>query len=232
MKKIAISQSNYIPWKGYFNLIDSVDEFIIYDVVQYTKNDWRNRNKIKTYNGVKWITIPVNTKDFLNKNINEISISDSEWYINHLNVLKESYKKSPFYNEVFPWLENVYEECLGIEFLTDINKHLLMSINSILDIQTIIKNAGSYNISSDRNQRLIDICLASKATHYLSGPAAKSYLDEELFTDNGIQVEWMSYDGYPEYSQLYGEFEHGVSILDLLFNVGLEDSKNYFKKRG
>lgn len=231
MKKVAISQSNYIPWKGYFDLIDTVDVFVFYDTAQYTKGDWRNRNKILSYDGIKWITISVTKKECLNKKINEIRITRDDWFVNHLNQIKEAYKKAPFFKEVFGWLEKVYLGSRNETYLSKINKHFILAINEILEIKTLVIDAESFEVGIDKNQKLIDICLALGATHYLSGPAAQSYIDTQLFNRQGIIVEWMNYNGYPKYPQIYGEFEHELSILDILFNVGLKDAKSYFKKR-
>jgi len=231
MKKIAILQSNYIPWKGYFDLINSVDEFVILDTVQYTKNDWRNRNKIKTKQGLKWLTIPVNQKNRLSKPINEISISDLNWMDSHVNLLKINYKKSEFFDEVITFVENIYIKTKGIVKLSEINELFIRELCSVLNIKTKIIRAEQFGeLNQTPNDRLIDICNKVCATSYLSGPSAKNYLDSNLFLDKGIMVEWMEYSGYPEYNQLYGEFIHEVSILDLLFNVGLENAYKYISK--
>lgn len=231
MKKIAIIQSNYIPWKGYFDLINSVDEYIILDTVQYTKNDWRNRNKIKTETGLKWLTIPVVQKGSISSSINEISIAKKEWVKQHLNLLTINYRESVYFEEVYNFCEILYKRAEKYTKLSEVNELLIKEICSVLKITTkIIRAEELGNLSETSNERLIDICRITGATHYLSGPAAKSYLNEELFEENGLFVEWMDYSGYPEYSQLYGEFTHQVSIIDLLFNVGLENSHKYIKR--
>ncbi|WP_274309207.1 WbqC family protein [Solibacillus daqui] len=227
MKKIAISQSNYLPWKGYFDLINSVDEFIILDTVQFTKRDWRNRNKIKTYQGLKWITLPVMQKGNYFNNIIDMEISDSDWIVNHLNIIENSYRKSPYFKEVYEFIKNMFSKCENLKKLSQINKVLITEICFVLQIRTKIVSSEDFKVTGEPNFRLIDICKAVNATHYLSGPAAKSYLDEKLFKENGLYVEWMNYDGYPEYNQQFGEFIHQVSVIDLLFNVGLENAKNY-----
>lgn len=231
MKKIAIIQSNYIPWKGYFDLINSVDEYIILDTVQYTKNDWRNRNKIKTVTGLKWITIPVVQKSSISSNINEILIAKSDWARQHLNLLAINYKKSSYFDEVYTFLEALYKQSEKYTKLSEVNEMFIKEICYVLKITTkIIRAEKLGSLSENSNERLIDICRITGGTHYLSGPAAKSYLNEKLFEENGLFVEWMDYSGYPEYSQLYGEFTHQVSIIDLLFNVGLENSHKYTKR--
>lgn len=231
MKKVAILQSNYIPWKGYFDLINCVDEFIILDSVQYTKNDWRNRNYIKTPNGLKWITIPVNQKGCCSKNIESIEVATSTWVDKHLTLIKQNYNKTLFYDEVMGYLEEIYLECRSLTKLSHINLLFIKKISSKLDISTTIRDSSEFKVSSDRNLRLLNICKATETTHYVSGPAAKGYLDENLFNENGVSVEWMNYEGYPIYNQQFGEFVHGVSIIDLLFNVGFERSKEYITKR-
>lgn len=231
MKKLAILQSNYIPWKGYFDLINSVDEFIILDSVQYTKRDWRNRNYIKTPNGLKWITIPLKQKGCFFDNIDSIEVVSDSWINSHLSLVKQNYIKSPFYDEVIAFLEEVYLECRSLIKLSDINLLFIKKFSSILNISTTIRDSSEFDVSSDRNLRLLDICKATETTHYVSGPAARAYLDENLFNANGVNVEWMSYEGYPIYNQQFGEFVHGVSIIDLFFNVGFERSKEYITKR-
>ncbi|AQX83620.1 WbqC family protein [Elizabethkingia bruuniana] len=227
--KVAISQSNYIPWRGYFDMISSVDYFILYDSVQYTKGDWRNRNVIKTAQGGEWITIPVENYS-LTQLIDETCISriKNKWNIKHLKILKQNYSKSKYFKSVFPWLEDIYlNKINGLSKLTDINEILIKEICDYLNIKTKILRDRDLLIEGDRNSKLINICKQLDANVYLSGPAAKIYVDEELFSRNGIEVEWMNYNGYKEYNQLYGAFLPSVTILDLLFNMG-ECSKEFF----
>ncbi|PZR40459.1 MAG: hypothetical protein DI538_04090 [Azospira oryzae] len=224
-KRIAILQSNYIPWKGYFDIIGSVDEFIFYDEVQYTKNDWRNRNKIKTLAGLQWITIPVYHN--LNQKLSQTIPSDSKWSHKHWNTLKTNYSKAPNFKRYSPFFEEFYQSHSGAS-LSEINQLLIRSICGFLNITTRITNSSDYELKGDPTEKLINLCKQTGATHYLSGPAAKTYLRESLFMAEQITIEWMNYDGYPEYPQLYPPFEHGVSIVDLLFNVG-PDSRCFMK---
>ncbi len=231
MKKIAILQSNYIPWKGYFDLIDSVDEFYIYDIAQYTKNDWRNRNQIKTENGIKWLTIPIKKKGSLQLKIKEVVIADDKWALKHLNIIEHVYKKSHYFDEVFPYIESLYEKASFLKHLSEINVLFITGICEIIDIKTAVFLVKDEQLlPSDRNEKLVSICLKAQASRYLSGPSAKEYLDTQLFEENGIEIEWMSYKNYTVYDQLYGDFVHNVSILDVLFNVGIKDAKSYIKK--
>ena len=227
MKKIAILQSNYIPWKGYFDIMGSVDEFIIYDEMQYTKNDWRNRNKIKTTNGLIWLTIPVKIEK-LNQKINETKTADNKWYIKHKNSLQTNYGKATKFKECKDFIFNIYEQASRLDYISEINYTFLNEINKFLKISTKISFSTDYNIGDGKTERLINICKQSNSNIYLSGPSAKNYIDEALFTKNNINLEWFDYIGYKEYEQLYPPFEHGVSILDLIFNTG-EDAYKYLK---
>ena len=227
MKKIAILQSNYIPWKGYFDIMGSVDEFIIYDEMQYTKNDWRNRNKIKTTNGLIWLTIPVKIEK-LNQKINETKIADNKWYIKHKNSLQTNYGKATKFKECKDFIFNIYEQASRLDYISEINYTFLNELNKFLKISTKISFSTDYNIGDGKTERLINICKQSNSNIYLSGPSAKNYIDEALFTKNNINLEWFDYIGYKEYEQLHPPFEHGVSILDLIFNTG-EDAYKYLK---
>lgn len=227
MKKIIITQSNYIPWKGYFDSINSCDVFVVYDDMQYTKRDWRNRNQIKTQNGLKWLSIPVEVSGKFEQKINETKIADKSWNKSHLDALKQSYKNAASYKEVFSFIEEIYLTC-NFEYLTEINLHFITHINKFLDIITPIKLSSEFNLHEERNQRLVNICKDLNATDYYSGPAAKAYMDESLFEKESIKVHYFDYSGYPAYTQQFEPFEHGVTILDLLFNTG-EQAKQYMK---
>jgi hypothetical protein len=228
MKKIAIIQSNYIPWKGYFDIIARVDEFIFYDDVQYTRRDWRNRNLIKTSQGLKWLTIPVEVKGKFEQRICDAKINSSKWTDEHLKTIQHNYTKAKYYQENKDWLENLYEKAAKEKYLSQVNFLFIQEIMKFLEIKTQLKWSMDYHSSGSKTDRILDIAIKAKADVYLSGPSAKSYLQEEKFNQHGIQVEWMDYSGYPEYPQLYPPFEHGVSILDLLFNAG-PNSRKYLK---
>ncbi|MCT4582607.1 MAG: WbqC family protein [Flavobacteriales bacterium] len=228
MKKAIITQSNYIPWKGYFDAINSVDVFVVYDEMQYTKRDWRNRNKIKTANGLKWMSIPVSVKGKFNQKINETLISDQDWGKKHWQLLKQVYGKAPFFNEYKDIFEKIYLNC-NFEMLSDVNVIFIDEICKLLGIETEIIFSKDLNLQGDKTEKLLNVCLDLKVTDYYSGPAAKAYMDVGLFEAKGVQVHWFDYSGYPEYSQQYGAFEHGVTILDLIFNEGVEGAKQNMK---
>lgn len=227
MRKVAISQSNYIPWKGYFDSINMVDEFMLYDDMQYTRRDWRNRNKIKTKEGAKWLTVPVEVKGKYFQKINETLISDPKWGQDHWNSILHNYNKAPFfkdYKDVFePLYLNNQEDHLSL-----VNYNFINAICGILGITTRISWSSAYELKEDRNERLVDLCIKTGATDYFSGPAAKAYMDERLFNEANIQVHYYDYSGYPEYNQLHGEFDHAVSVLDLIFCEG-PNARKYMK---
>jgi hypothetical protein len=228
MSKISILQSNYIPWRGYFDIISKSDVFVIYDEVQYTKNDWRNRNLIKSPSGLIWLTIPVRQLN-LEQKINETNVSLKNWNVKHWNSINANYAKAPFFKELESLFKNLY---LNIETdnLSEINITFIRAISKFLNIKTEIISSKELNLKGDKNERLIQAVKALNGTHYLSGPAAKNYLDEEAFKKENIQVEWMNYSIYEEYPQLHPPFAQNVSILDMIFNNGA-DSQYFFSQK-
>ena len=226
MKKVAIVQSNYIPWKGYFDLIAAVDEFVLYDDMQYTRRDWRNRNQIKTQHGLQWLTIPVKVKGRYHQTIFETEIEPSNWTSLHWRSLQQNYRRAPFFDEVSDWLEPLYLR--EYERLSDVNRVFLIGVCKYLGIETCISDSSKYSLSEGKTERLADICVQAGACEYISGPAAKDYVDADVFAERGIGLRWFDYSGYPVYSQLWGDFCHNVTILDLLFNCGKE-APNYMK---
>ena len=232
-KKVAILQSNYIPWKGYFDIIDSVDEFIFYDEMQYTTRDWRNRNKIKTQNGLKWLTVPVNGKgcQITGLKISETKISDNSWIVSHWNSIQLNYAKAPYFKEYKGYFENLYKSCENEEFICNVNYKFILGINELLGINTKITYDKDYGLIEGKTERLVDLVKKAGGTEYLSGPAAKDYIVKECFDKENIKLSWMDYSGYREYPQLFPPFEHGVTVLDLIFNTG-KDAINYIRNKG
>jgi hypothetical protein len=222
MKRVAIVQSSYIPWRGYFDIIGQVDEFVLYDSVQFTKRDWRNRNRIKTVSGPLWLTIPVATAGAFTQSVADTRISDPAWAAAHWRSIEHAYARAPYFDEYRGRWQERFRECAGEVMLSRVNRRLLEAVASELGFRTVFTDAAAYPVTGDRNSRLVDICRAAGATTYLSGPSARVYLDVEQFRAAGILVEFMDYSGYREYPQLHGPFEPSVSILDLLFNVGPE----------
>jgi hypothetical protein len=228
MKKVAILQSNYIPWKGYFDMIAAVDEFILYDDMQFTKNDWRNRNQIKTPQGIKWLTVPVGQN--INRRIRDVVINDNSWQEKHWKTIEVNYRRSEFFDEIAFWLKPLYAN-IRYSNLSVLNRKFIEMICSYLGIHTKISNCWDYRLGEGKTERLVNLCVQAGGDEYISGPAAKDYIDESLFVRQGIKLTWFDYAGYPEYPQLWGQFTHGVSILDLLFSCG-KNAPHYMKYVG
>jgi len=222
MKRVAILQSNYIPWKGYFEIIAAVDEFILYDDMQFTKNDWRNRNRIKTPKGTSWLSIPVGSD--IRRRIRDVQLPLTTWAEEHWKILTLNYRSATCFDEIAQWLAPIYLENRCPD-LSSFNRKLIESVCQYLGIRTAIRNSWDYTLADGKTERLIDLCRQASGSIYVSGPAARGYLDESLFRHSGIEVEWVQYGPYLEYSQLWGPFVHEVSILDLLFNCGGESAR-------
>jgi hypothetical protein len=203
-------------------MINMADEFIIYDEVQYTKNDWRNRNKIKTQSGVQWITIPV--KHSLSQSIRETKVSDLMWNRKHWNMISQSYARALCFKDFRDQFESLYLDQKEL-YLSEINFNFIKTINAILGISTRMSWSSDYVLSGNRSERLIALCKQTGSAEYITGPAARDYLELDSFEEAGIKITWMDYSGYPEYNQLFPPFEHGVSVLDLIFNQGINASK-------
>ena len=218
MNTVAVIQSNYIPWKGYFDIIHDVDLFVFYDDVQYTKNDWRNRNKIKTPSGASWLTIPVGTDQ--HRLVCEVRLNDTAWATKHWKSLQQHYSSTPYFKRYEAFFREVY---LGRRWgsLSALNQHLIKAISSdFLGITTRFAESRDFAPQGSKLDRLMALLAIVGAETYVSGPTAKSYIEEERFAQQGTKLVWKSYSGYPEYPQRFPPFDHSVSIVDLLFNVG------------
>jgi hypothetical protein len=218
MKRVAVIQSSYIPWKGYFDIIHDVDTFVFYDDVQYTVRDWRTRNRIKTANGVRWLTIPAGGDR--NRLICDVRLPSDGWPRQHWQTISQAYRKAPFFARYRDALEEIY---LGRawDWLSEFNQHLTCVIATrFLGIQCEFIDSRSFDAQGKKLERMLDVLRKVGATTYVSGPSARSYLDSDAFDAAGIKLVYKSYAGYPEYPQLYPPFEHAVSVLDLLFMTG------------
>ncbi len=218
-KSAIITQSNYIPWKGYFDSIRKVDVFVVYDDMQFTKRDWRNRNLIKTPQGLKWLTIPVEVKGKYFQKIKDTKIAEKDWNYKHWEIIKQNYKNAKCYKENSDWLERLYRNC-NYEFLTDVNLHFIREINKYLEINTEIRFSSEFHLAEEKNERLLNICKELNISDYYTGTAAKEYLNENIFIMNKVEVHYWDYSIYPVYEQINGDFEHGVSVIDLIMNEG------------
>jgi WbqC-like protein family len=226
-KRVAIVQSCYIPWKGYFDLINLVDEFILYDDRQYTRRDWRNRNRIKTPQGSTWLTIPVQAKGRYEQRIDETLVADSSWADRHWKTLAHNYATAPFFDHLRDRVEALYRNAIDPR-LSEVNRLFLEAVCELLGIETHLSWSTDYEAEGTKTERLVSLCRAAGATAYLSGPSAREYIDESLFEDAGIALEYIDYSGYSEYPQQYPPFDHAVTILDLLFNTG-PDAPSFMK---
>ena len=207
----------------------AADLFVVYDSVQYTKNDWRNRNQIKGPNSNIWLTIPVVTAGRLNQRIDEATVGDGRWARKHWLTVVQSLGKRPHFEKYRDEWEQWYSEAAELNFLHDINILFLRGIARQLLISTPIVNSSEFDVflddsSGSATERLVDLCRAAKTTSYISGPAGLNYLELDRFRESGISVALINYNQYPTYPQLTAPFLHEVSALDLLANVGDEAS--------
>jgi hypothetical protein len=220
--RLAAVQSNYIPWKGYIDLIDHVDHFVYLDEVQYTRRDWRNRNQIKVAGAKQWLTIPVAVKGRYHQRIDETLVADHGWADKHWKTLVQAYRRAPHFDATAALLEPLYAEHRATERLSDVNRAFVTAITQHLGIETVFSWSTDHPTRGEKSLRLLDLALAIGADEYVSGPAARDYLDVSAFEREGVKVRWMDYSSYPEYSQGDGPFEHGVSVVDVLFHLGPE----------
>lgn len=223
----VITQPNYIPWRGYFHQIRKADVFVFYDDVQYDRRGWRNRNRVKTSHGPIWLTIPVINKGVRVNHtpISQIQIDWSQsWVRKHWATIEQSYGRAPYFSHYAAILKDVYDQ--RSEFLADLIIELIIRIAGVLGVaDTRFIRSSSLASAGTKTDRLLTILKPLGATHYITGPAAKNYLDENKLADSGISIEYMTYN-YPQYTQFYPPYEPQVSILDLLFMHG-PDSANY-----
>jgi len=223
-RRVAILQSSYIPWKGYFDIIHDVDRFVFYDDVQFTPRDWRTRNRVKTANGPLWLTVPAGQSR--SRLIHEVVLEDKTWGKNHWNTLRHAYAKAPFFGDYRSFLEHVYLERRW-DTLSELNQFMTRTIaQDFLGLKTEFRDSREFGAEGQKLDRLLDLARKAGATMYLSGPSARDYIKPERFAEAGIELSYKSYDGYPEYPQLHPPFGHAVTILDLLFMTG-KDAPEY-----
>ncbi len=218
MRTVGVIQSNYIPWKGYFDIVHDVDLFVFHDDLLFTKLDWRNRNIVKTASGPRWLTIPVGAPQ--KRLICEVELKDRAWARDHWSLLRHHYGRAPHFKKFAPLLEDVY---LHREWtnLSAFNQYLIARIaRECLGITTEFRDSRELSLVGHKQERLMDLLGKVGADAYVSGPTARGYIDEEHFEQAGVRLIWKDYAGYPAYPQLHPPFSHEVTILDLLFHVG------------
>ena len=219
--KCVILQPSYIPWRGFFDQIRQADVFVFYDDVQYDKHGWRNRNQIKTPTGKQWLTIPVSAKGVVTDHvaINEVPIVwNKAWNKEHLKTIRQHYGKAPYFKMFESLLEEFYtrEDRLLADFTVDFTIALARALH--IEHTKFIRSS-TLGIPGTKTDRLVKILQKVEADHYISGPSAKDYIEDDKFVAAGIRLEYVKYD-YPEYPQLFPPFDPAVSILDLLFMTG------------
>jgi len=218
--RLAIVQSSYLPWKGYFDLIRSSDHFILLDDVQYSRGDWRNRNRIKTAKGLSWLTVPLRQSGTFPALIHDMRLDGSDWRKSHYSMIQQAYKGSPGWPVLRGWLERNLVDAEEAT-LSELNEKLTRSLCGLLGISTPITRSERYAVTAeDPTERVVRLCLAAGAKRYLSGPRARAYIREELFREAGVALEYFDYSGYPEYAQPHGAFVHEVSIVDTIACLG------------
>ncbi len=230
MRLVAL-QSNYIPWKGYFDLLKTADLFVVYDSVQFTKNDWRNRNVIVGPNGPIWLSIPVQTAGRPTQRISEVYVTDSRWARKHWTTVVQTLGKRPHFARYHQEWEAWFTEAAQLSLLHDINLVFLRGAASQLSITTPIVDDTEFDLGpGSATERLVALCQLTGATTYVTGPAGLDYMNLDVFRDAALDVEVIDYGDYPVYRQLTDPFTHGVSVLDLLANVGPEASSHLLQR--
>ncbi len=218
--RAAIIQSCYVPWKGYFDVIRSVDHFILLDDVQYSRGNFRNRNRIKSAKGPRWLTIPLRLSGTFGARIDEMRIADPRWNEGHRSTLLQCYRDCPGWPVLRDWMRDALLMA-DAPTLSEVNDRLLRSLCELLGIGTTITQSSEHGVKSDDpTERVVRLCRAVGATHYVSGPSARSYMRDEPFAAAGITYEYFEYGGYVEYAQPHGPFLHEVSILDAMACLG------------
>lgn len=224
--RIAVLQPSYLPWLGYFDQIARVDAFVFYDDVQYDRDGWRNRNRIKTETAEhwQWLTVPVLLKGKHGSKINEVEINNTEhWRRKHLAALSQWYRRTPFFKDVIGFFEDLYAR--EWKSLCELATTSVRELCALMGIRTPLHFSSGLGVAGERVERLVRLCEHFGADEYLTGDAAEDYLDPEAFAQKNIRIVYQRYH-HPRYPQLYGEFVSHLSIVDLLFNSGPASSLN------
>jgi hypothetical protein len=215
---LTAHQPVYLPWLGLFHKIAISDTFCYFNNVQYQVKDWNNRNKIKTFNGEIWLTVPVLTKGYRDKKIREIEINnETNWRRKHWLSIYLNYKKTPFFSKYAPFLEETYKK--EWRYLTDLNEYMLKWFMETLGIKVNYLKASELRLEGHKSGLVLDMCKKLKANTYVFGTLGKDYADEKDFTKSGVNVYFQDYH-HPVYRQPFGQFSPYMSIIDLLFNEG------------
>lgn len=218
MRRVGVIQSCYIPWKGYFDIIRDVDLFVFHDDIQYTKGDWRNRNRIKTPRGECWLTIPVGSDE--HRRICDVRLPGQTWARDHWRRLEAAYQRAPYFDHYRDYFAEFYGGRTW-KWLAEMNQAMTIGIaRDLLGLTTEFAESSQYHLTRHKGARVLELLAKTGADLYVSGPAARAYISDEEFLRAGITPVWKDYSGYPEYPQLHPPFSHRVTILDLLFHTG------------
>lgn len=218
MATVMVSQSNYLPWKGYFDLVRRADVVVLLDNVQFTRRDWRSRNLIKSPQGVQWLTVPVRAPHGRATSVSEAEISDPDWAPSHIRAIELSYRRTPHFEKIFELLLHLLDS--NELLLSNLNERILRGLLKFMDLDVAIRASRGPVEPVDASERILDLVRQTGGTRYMSAPAARSYLDIDKFSDAGLQVDFFDYPDYPEYRQSWPPFRHDVSIIDVLFHLG------------
>ncbi|HBP12222.1 MAG TPA: hypothetical protein DD452_09805 [Nitrospina sp.] len=225
--RVTILQPSYLPWLGFFEQMTRSDKFVLLDDVQYTRRDWRNRNKVRVKEGWVWLTVPVQQKSRFSQSLLETRIDNSvSWRRKHLETLRQHYCKAPFFEKYFPRCQQIYEK--DWEFLFDLCLETIQFLKEEMGIETPLLRSSEMKLSGEKTERLVSICRELGATHYLSGESGSDYISQEDFSNPGIELEYQNYE-HPVYPQRYPGFVPHLSTIDLLFNCG-EQSLSILKQ--
>jgi hypothetical protein len=219
---LSAHQPVYLPWLGLFHKIALADIFCVFDIVQYQRKDFNNRNKIKTSSGPIWLTVPVKSGGRLDSIITDIEIINNGWFRKHLASIELNYKKTPYFQENFCGLKKILDT--PYKYLADLNFDILVYLLGVLDIDTKIVKASDYSFVGTKSELVLDMCTQLNADIYIFGEQGKKYADVEAFKSRGVRPYFQSYN-HPTYKQIKGQFEPFMSVLDLIFNEG-KASKN------
>jgi WbqC-like protein family len=231
--RIAITQPTYLPWLGYFDLIDQVDTFVILDTVQFEKQSWQQRNRIKTPTGLMWLTVPVAFRGRLGQKIQEVEIRDDEFWRKHLRGIEVYYGRAPYFGAYFPQVSSILQDCRPGTLLVDLNLRLLDWFLQMFGIRTPVVRASSLAQEGKRSELLANICQKLGASQYVSPLGSADYLLDEMsyFKDSGVEVSFQNYR-HPEYRQLFPPFVSHACALDLVFNEGERSAEIIRSGRG
>jgi hypothetical protein len=215
--RVAISQSNYIPWAGFFGLISQSDVFVFLDDVQFTSRDWRSRNRIKTSKGLKWLSVPVG--DSLSRRVCDVQLPTHEWKDGHRSSILSAYSGSRNFQAGADLVDRIYSDCQS-ETLSNFNQYWIKYIaHEVIGLECTFVDSREVNHEGKGSDRVLSICKSLSATEYISGPSAAAYLEVKDFSTNDIEVLFADYSKMRPYEQLHGDFVPSVSVIDMVFNV-------------